>query len=303
MEITFLGTGAGVPAKHRNVSSLILRFPEYDGDQWIFDCGEGTQHQVLHTNLRLTKVSRIFITHLHGDHIYGLPGVLGSRSFHGSTEPLTIYGPKGIQEFVDVTLGVSKTHLHYPIEYVELQDGLTFSTDFFHITVRLLEHGIPSYGFRLEEKEKPGKLEIERLQALGIPSGPLLGKLKRGEVVELPDGTVLDGRDFLGPPTPGKVYAILGDTRPTPSIEQLARHADLLVHEATRRSGDEELANLYFHSTIAQATELAKRAEVKMLLINHISTRYVDNLEELQQEASAQFEHSIVVQDFDQFVF
>lgn len=301
MEITFLGTGAGIPSKNRNVSSLVLKFPEYDGDQWMFDCGEATQHQILYTPLRLTRISKIFITHLHGDHIFGLPGVLGSRSFQGATEELTIYGPKGIRQFVEVSLHISKTNLRYPIRFVELEDGLTFSTEHFDISVRLLSHGVPSYGFRLAEKEKPGKLHIEKLLALGVKPGPILGKLKQGQRVQLNDGTILDGNDYLSPPIPGKVYAILGDTKPTESALALAKDADLLVHEATLRSGEEEHANAFYHSTIAQAADLASRARVKMLLLNHISSRYVDNLKELQQEATSLFPNSRIVQDFDHF--
>lgn len=299
MEITFLGTGAGVPSKHRNVSSLVIKFPEFDGEEWMFDCGEATQHQILHTSLKLSKLSRIFITHMHGDHIFGLPGVLGSRSFQGATEPLTLYGPKELQEFVEVSLRTSKTNLRYPLHFVELTDRLTFSTKYFNILVRQLSHGIPSYGFRLVEKPKPGRLEVEKLLALGVKAGPIFGRIKNGERVTLPDGRVINGKDFLSPEIPGKVYAILGDTRPTQAADELAYQADLLVHEATLRSGEEEHANLFYHSTIAQATDLAKRAKVKMLLLNHISSRYVDNLEELQQEAQAQFSNTWLVKDFD----
>ncbi|MCT3458923.1 MBL fold metallo-hydrolase, partial [Limosilactobacillus fermentum] len=193
MQIEFLGTGAGSPSKQRNVSSLALRLLEERNAIWLFDCGEATQHQILHTTIRPRKVEKIFITHLHGDHIFGLPGFLSSRSFQGGDEPLTIYGPKGIKDFVQTALKVSESRLSYPLKFVELTgDGEVFKDQTFTVTARRLDHKIASFGYRVEEAAHPGELMVEKVRQAGIPSGPLYGQLKRGEVVTLPDGRTVD---------------------------------------------------------------------------------------------------------------
>lgn len=163
MEITFLGTGAGMPAKYRNVTAIALKHLQ-DGAIWLFDCGEATQHQILHTSLKPRKIEKIFITHLHGDHIFGLPGLLGSRSFLGGIEPVTIYGPKGIRDFVEMSLSISQSHLKYDIHYVEFEDELYLDEGDFIIEAKLLDHGIPSYGYRIVEKDKPGSLMADELK-------------------------------------------------------------------------------------------------------------------------------------------
>lgn len=152
MEITFLGTGAGVPSKERNVSALALSLLQEENHIWLFDCGEATQHQILHTSIKPRKINKIFITHLHGDHIFGLPGFLSSRSFQGGEEELTIYGPKGIKQFVETSIQISQSHLSYPIHYIEIEDGSVIKEHNFTIHVKQLDHGIPSYGYRIEEK-------------------------------------------------------------------------------------------------------------------------------------------------------
>jgi ribonuclease Z len=298
MELYFLGTGAGTPSKQRNVSSFALLLPEYKGQIWLFDCGEGTQHQILSSPVRLSKVNRIFITHLHGDHLFGLPGVLGSRSFQGSEEPLTIYGPAGIKVFLEVTLGLSLTYLRYPLEVIEIEDGMEIIDPPFTIQIHLLDHGIPSYGFRLIEKDRPGSLQTEKLQQLGIPPGPIYGKLKKGEKVQLPDGTILDGKQFLTPPKPGKTIAIFGDTRICEQSFNVAKDADLMIHEATYRAGQEALAVTYYHSTCTQAAMLAKESNVKSLILTHLSSRFSKEDEtSILQEAQSIFPHTWIAYD------
>lgn len=295
----FLGTGAGVPAKERNVAGIALQLLEERGATWLFDCGEATQHQILHTSIRPRRIEKIFITHLHGDHIFGLPGLLGSRSFQGGDSLLTIYGPKGIKEFIDVSLRVSSTHLRYPIEIVEIEEGLLFEDEQFSVSTAKLEHGIPSYGYRIVEKDLPGTLLVDKLKAENVSPGPIFQRLKAGEIVELEDGRRLDGKEFVGPPQKGRIITILGDTRECENSIVLSEDADLLVHEATFGAEEGELAYDYFHSTTTQAATIASKARVKRLILTHISSRYQgESSSRLLSEAKAIFENSFLAQDF-----
>jgi ribonuclease Z len=294
----FLGTGAGVPSRMRNVSSLALVMPEYGGQTWLFDCGEATQHQILVSPVKLSKVSHIWITHLHGDHLYGLPRVLGSRSFQGAETPLTVYGPPGLAEFIEISLKTSRTFLRYPLKVEEIADGSRFTEGAFSILVKKLDHGIPSFGFRLMEKEQPGRLDAKRLKEIGVPPGPVYKELKEGKTVLLPDGRHIDGKEFLSPPVPGRIIAILGDTRVTKTAFELAGNADILIHESTYRAGQEELAFSFFHSTCTQAAEVAKQSGAKRLILNHISSRFQEeDCAELLEEARSVFPQTLLAHD------
>ncbi|AWI12782.1 MAG: ribonuclease Z [Caldibacillus thermoamylovorans] len=298
MEITFLGTCAGMPAKYRNVTAIALKHLQ-DGAIWLFDCGEATQHQILHTSLKPRKIEKIFITHLHGDHIFGLPGLLGSRSFLGGIEPVTIYGPKGIRDFVEMSLSISQSHLKYDIHYVEFEDELYLDEDDFIIEAKLLDHGIPSYGYRIVEKDKPGSLMADELKKIGVKPGPIFKQLKTGATIQLEDGTIINGADFLGPAKKGRVVTILGDTRPTQVSVALARNADLLIHEATFDKDAEDIAHQYFHSTTHQAARIAVQANVKKLCITHISSRFEKgDLPFLEKQAQEIFPNTIIAEDF-----
>ncbi|NLR33075.1 ribonuclease Z [Levilactobacillus tujiorum] len=302
MEIQFLGTGAGSPGKFRNVTSTALRLLDERNSVWLFDVGEATQHQILRTTLKPRKIDKIFITHLHGDHIFGLPGLLSSRSFQGGNEPLTIYGPKGIRDFVEVSMRVSETKLSYRIHYRELSaDGMIFEDNKFRVYAQHLDHKIECFGYRVVEKDHPGELMVDKLRAAQIPSGPVYGELKAGKTVTLPDGRTVNGQDFLGPSQPGRIVAFLGDTRQTPNAARLTQDADVLVHESTFAKGESKLARSYYHSTNIQAAELAKRTHVKLLLLNHISARYTGKMAlELQHQAREIFKNTRVVKDFDE---
>jgi ribonuclease Z len=302
MKLYFLGTSAGVPTTVRNVSSLALMMPEYQGDTWLFDCGEATQHQILRSPIRLSRISRIYITHLHGDHLYGLPGLLSTRAFQAESAPLVIYGPEGLQSFIETSLSISQTHLPYPLEILEITDGTVINDRQFTISVRQLEHGIPSYGFRIEEKERLGKLDMKGLKAVGVKPGPILQQLKRGEQVTLHDGRTIDGRQYLSPPTPGKVIAICGDTLPTANAHFLAQNADVLVHEATHMHQFVERAARYSHSSTIQAATLARDAGVKQLIVNHLSPRYHDILEEeLVTEVRSVFPNAYLANEHQEY--
>jgi ribonuclease Z len=299
VELFFLGTGAGIPAKLRNVTSIALKLLEERGTIWLFDCGEATQHQILHTSIKPSKIENIFITHLHGDHLYGLPGLLASRSFQGGESKLTVYGPPGVKAFVETSLQVSGTYLKYSLEIIEISEGILFEDEQFIVEARQLDHGITSYGFRIVEKDRPGTLLVDKLQEAGVKPGPLYKRIKAGELITLEDGTVLEPQNFVGPQQEGRIVTILGDTRLCEAAEILAKDADLLVHESTFANGEEELAHNYYHSTTSQAAETAKKANVKRLCLTHISSRYDRSAsEELMQEARNIFPATEIAADF-----
>ena len=303
MELQFLGTGAGVPAKMRNVSSIALKLLDERNEIWLFDCGEATQQQILNTTIRPGKIKKIFITHLHGDHIFGLPGLLTSRSFQGGEDELIVYGPKGIKRFIDASISVSHSKLGYPLKVVEFEeDGVLFSDQQFRVEAMKLEHGIPSYGFRITEADQIGELKAEELRAIGVPFGPVFGRLKRGEVVTLEDGRVIDGKDYVSEDIKGRIVVICGDTRFTPKSITLAQNANVLVHEATYEADKEKTARQHFHSTSKQAATIALEANVQQLYLTHISARYLGHqVSQLEQEARKVFPKTKVVKDFDTF--
>lgn len=274
MELLFLGTGAGTPSRLRNVSSIALTLTDDGGAVWLFDCGEGTQHRILRTAISPGKIEKIFITHLHGDHIFGLPGLLTSRSMLGARGPLTLYGPAGIRNYVETSLATSASYLTYPLAIVEFEPGVIHRDDRFCVTALPLNHVVPSFGYRIEESDRPGALDAARLKAAGIVPGPLFQRLKAAERVQLDDGRIIDGRDFLGPSIKGRKVAIFGDTAPTKNAGPLANDVDLMVHEATLEASMAEQANQRGHSTTQQAAQAAKDAGAKRLIVTHLSPRY-----------------------------
>ena len=303
MKIQFLGTGSGVPSTNRNLSCIALKLLDERNDIWLFDCGEGTQQRILRTTLKPRKVNKIFITHLHGDHIFGLPGFLSSRAFQGGDTPLTIYGPKGIKDFVLTSLRVSQSHLRYPIFFHEIEeDGVVFEDKTFKVTCAKLAHGMPSYGFIIEEADYVGELLVEKLKADNIPAGPLYGKLKNGQTVTLPDGRTVNGNDYIGPSVKGRTVTVLGDTKRTPASIQLAMNSDVLVHESTFSKDNQKIARDYFHSTCVDAAKVAKESNSSQLYLTHISSRYVGKEQaQLQNDAQAIFPNSTLVHDYDEF--
>lgn len=303
MELIFLGTGAGVPSKERNVAAVALALLQELNSMWLFDCGEATQHQILHTSIKPRKINKIFITHMHGDHIFGLPGLLSSRSFQGGSDLLTVYGPPGIETYIETCLQVSGTHLTYPLSIIEIEEGLLFNEEHFAVYCKKLNHGIPSYGYRIIEKDKPGELLVEKLTTMGIAPGPIYRQIKENAVVTTADGKKLYRDDFIGSNKKGRIISILGDTRFTGQNKDFVEHSDVLVHEATFNHERETLAAQYFHSTTTQAASLAKEAQVRKLVLTHISSRYQkeDNLQ-LLSEARTIFPNTELASDFYQMM-
>lgn len=292
MELTFLGTGSAMPTRQRNVAAIAMRLPGRGG-LWLFDCGEGTQHRLLATSLRPPQIRRVFVTHLHGDHVYGLPGLLTTLGMLGMERPVELHGPSGLADLVETTLRVSQSQCTFPMAVHELAPGLVVRDRDLTVTCGELAHGVPSFGFRIEEAPRPGRLDAARAAALGVPDGPLLGILKAGGTVGLPGGRRIDGAALCGPPVPGRVLAVCGDSAPCEAAVELARDADLLVHEATFGEARREMAAARGHSTAAQAAEVARRAGVRRLVLTHFSARYqeggAETVADLLAEARAVF--------------
>lgn len=300
MELVFLGTGAGMPSRRRNVTSIALNLLDETGGFWLFDCGEGTQQQILQSPVRLGRTDRIFITHLHGDHLYGLPGILTSRSYQGGEGKLTLYGPVGLRQFTETVLTLSQARLSYELDVVEIvEEGVIAEDGMFRVEARRLDHRIESFGYRIVEKDKEGKLDASRLKELGVPFGPLYGALKQGRSVTLEDGRIINSADVVGPAVPGRIVAILGDTLKTDSAVELARNADVVVHEATFDRSKADMAARFHHSTTEDAAQTALEAGSQVLIMTHISSRYgEEETEMLQQEARETFANAYVAEDF-----
>ncbi len=302
MRITFLGTSAGVPTRARNVSCVALRL-EQRGEVWLFDCGEGTQHQLIRSNLNISQITRIFITHLHGDHIYGLMGLLATCGMAGHARGIEVYGPRGLQEYMRESERYTQMRFSYPVGVNTITaGGMVFEDEDVVVTCALLKHRLPAFGYRVTERDRPGVFDVEGARAAGIPAGPLYGKLKRGERVTLADGRAFDGADFCGPTEKGRSVVYCTDTVYCESAVELARDADLLIHEATFARDEEALARRSMHSTTVMAARVAKEASVRQLFITHLSPRYVHGApvtpEDLLREAREIFPDTELAHDF-----
>lgn len=302
MQITFLGTSAGVPTRARNVSCVALRL-EQRGEVWLFDCGEGTQHQLLRCpEIRISQITRVFITHMHGDHIFGLMGLLATCGMAGHARRIDIYGPRGLQEYVREVTRRSQTRFSYPAEVRTVEPGVVYEDEGYTVACGALSHRLPAFGYRVTEKDRPGRFDVERARSLGIPEGPLYGRLKRGETVALPDGRAVDGRDLTGPTEAGRVVAYCTDTVYCRGSVELSRGADLLIHEATFSRADADLARQSTHSTAETAARVALEAGARRLAITHISPRYAEGNEvtpqDLLAEARAVFPDTLLARDF-----
>lgn len=283
-----------MPTAQRSPAAFLLR---RGGERLLFDCAEGTQRQLQRSSVGLTDLEEIFLTHLHADHFLGLPGMLKTFALRGREEPgLTVYGPRGVKQLFG-HLRPFLGRLPYPLTVVEVAPGETMERGDYRIAMFPVDHGVNAVGYAVVEDERPGRFDVETADALGVPSGPERGTLQRGEPVTLADGRVVTPESVLGPARPGRKVVLTGDTAPAPSVVQAAHGADLLVHEATFSDEEKERARETLHSTAAEAAEVARLAQVRLLALTHVSTRYFGP--ELAREAREIFPETVVPRDFD----
>ena len=290
-----------MPTRARNVSSVALRLPQRS-EIWLFDCGEGTQHQFLRSDLRVSQIRRIFITHMHGDHIYGLMGLLASCGLAGNPERIDIYGPPKLEEYLKACSRYSQTHFHYPVKVHTVSPGLVCKDKGFTVHCEELTHRVPAFGYRVTESDRPGTFNVKKAESMGIPFGPIYGKLKRGEWVTLDDGRKVNGAEFCGPSQVGRKMVYCTDTVFCENAITLSQDADVLIHEATFAHEDAELAYQRLHSTSTMAAQVALGAGVKQLIMTHFSPRYAPGnpkqLGDLLTEAQAIFPNTMMARDF-----
>jgi ribonuclease Z len=292
-EVTVLGSGASLPTLHRNTTAVAV---QRQSDVFLFDCGEGTQIQWRRAGLRFSKLRAICISHLHGDHINGLVGLLQTLSLAGREQRLLLVGPAGIESFIDAARRHLGLRLTYELELHESGGGEALSRPGYRLLCAPLDHGIATLGFALVEAPKPGRFDVEAAQRLGVPEGPLYGSLQRGEPVELADGSQVTPEQVLGEPRPGSKVAYCVDTRPCEAAVELAAGADLFICDATFGEEMTLEARRRGHSTARQAAEMAARAGARRLLLIHISARYHDP-RGLLEEAAAVFPEAAVARD------
>ena len=293
MEITFLGTSSAVHSQNRNHPSIALKA---FGDVFLFDCGEGTQKQILFTSVSPMKISRIFLTHYHGDHILGLPGLLQSMSLNGRENELKIYGPRGLNKIRDAIYSLGYCAIEYPVEFIEIDSGIVEETEEYIITAQSVRHNVPSLAYSIEEKKKPRFLRENAIE-LGVPVGPAFGRLHNGEEVEV-DGRIIKPEQVLGPPRKGIKITYSGDTRPCEEMIMLAKDSTLLIHESTFIEENAQNAVDYGHSTAQDAASIARDSNSKELIITHISTRYGEDYAQIMlNEAKEVFENTKLAED------
>lgn len=293
MKLVFLGTAGSWPTAERNTSSVALkRGPEV----LLFDCGEGTQRQFQRSGLSYMDVSRVLVSHLHGDHYLGLAGIVQTMDMNGRETPLHIVGPGGTHDAVRALVQIGHFKPRFPIQVQEVRDGAVLDAGDYEVRVRSLRHNVPNLGYAVVEKQRPGRFNKARAQELGVPEGPLFGKLQRGEDVTLPDGRAVRSSDVVGEPRRGRKVVYTGDCVPNEATVQLAEGADVLIHDSTFGS-EYAAANEYGHSTAAQAAFIAQRAKVQQLILTHFSARYRD-VRPLLEEARKVFPNTEAAHDF-----
>jgi ribonuclease Z len=288
LSILFAGTAGSVPSTYRGLPATLVR---YGSDKLLIDCGEGTQRQLLRHG-GLAEITEVFITHLHLDHWLGLPGMLKSFDLRDRTAPITVFGPPGTKDLMDVMRRTVFGRLRYRFTAVDLEGDAVVDFDGYELQVLRVRHRGEAYGYALVEHDRPGRFDAELATRLGVPFGPDFGRLQRGETV---NGVTPD--QVIGEPRRGRRIVLSGDTRPCDMVRLTAQDADLLVHEATFASDQRERALETGHSTARQAAELAAEAGVRLLALTHLSTRYAGR--ELREEASEVFPNTVVPNDGD----
>lgn len=292
LRVTFLGTAGAVPTTKRNPSGVFLN---REGDCFLFDAGEGTQRQMMRFGTGFS-ISDIFLTHLHGDHVYGLPGLLETMDFNDREDPLTIHTPRRTREDVTALLTACGGSPSFPVHVTEVAPGETaIERDEYEIRGFATDHRTTSVGYALIEDDRKGRFDRARAQELGVPVGPKFSQLHEGESVELEDGSVIDPEEVVGPPRPGRRVAYTGDTRPAESVIEAAADADLLIHDATFGSEHADRARETGHATAREAAEVAREAGAVRLALTHVSSRYAGDASILGREAGEAFEGAVRV--------
>jgi ribonuclease Z len=293
LDVVFLGTSGSMPTAKRALSATLVR---RGGDRLLFDCAEGTQRQLLRSDIGLIELEEIYLTHFHADHYLGLPGMLKTFSLRGRELPLRAYGPRGLR---DLLSGLQRIvgRLSYSVEPTELDADAVLERNGYRIEAFPVEHGVSAIGYAIVEDERPGRFDVETAAALGVPDGPERGRLQRGEHVVLNGGEEISPAQVLGPARPGRKLVLSGDTRPTASVVEASAGADVLVHEATFLSDELERARETLHSTAGEAALVAREGGVRMLALTHLSTRYFGH--QVVEEARELFPATVVPRDFD----
>jgi ribonuclease Z len=294
ISVTFLGTGGSVPSKFRNLPSvLVRRGPEV----MLFDCGEGTQKQFLFAKAGINRKMRIFISHMHGDHLFGLPGMLHSLSFMGRTRELEIIGPKGIVDFVKSVNRVVKFYSQFPLLVREVSTGCIVNEPEYEVRAQWGRHGVPCLAYALQEKPRGGKFNPAAARRLGIPEGPLWKRLQTAPSITLKGRKIPSGL-VVGPSRRGVKFTYAVDTRPCGGVVSLAKGSDLLIHDSSFEESAAKKAKEYGHSTALEAARVAKKAKVRKLALFHISAMYADPMP-LLKEAKRVFRNTVLSKDMD----
>lgn len=294
LKITFLGTGGALPSKERNPAAIMVN---REGELLLFDCGEGAQQQMMRAKTGLVKISAIFLSHYHGDHILGLPGLLQTMGFFDREEKLEIYGPDGLLDVLEAFEKLGTHKLKYPIVPKILVPGDIVQRKDYTIKAVRADHDRPALGYILEEGIRPGRFNREKAIELGVEPGPNFSKLHRGENITLKNGTTVYSKDVVGPTRPGRKISYSGDTRETDVFFYESEGADLVIHEATFTSDMAENANEYGHSTAKGAAKMAKKYNIRKLVLTHLSPRLTDEAESVYEDAVSEFENVIVAED------
>jgi len=299
IELVFLGTSSATPTVRRNVSSLAVQL---ERETLLIDAGEGTQLQILRSGIRRGRIDRILITHLHGDHFYGLIGLLTSFQLNRREEALSLYGPAGLSSYINFMKRLSQTDFGYELSIHELPDLLEptriLDEPEYEVWAAPLKHRIYTLGFRVLEKELPGRFDAEKADVLGVPFGPERGRLIRGEDLRLPDGRRVRSSELVGPPRKGAAFAFCTDTAYCEASVELARDTDLLVHEATFDPSDRQNAQRTLHSTTEDAARVAREAGVRHLVLTHFSTRYMADMSPIAESIEVCFPGALLARDF-----